>query len=275
MEDDDQLWQQYVDSRAPDLRHQLILRHMPLVRYLISRMRINLPPFVDRDDIFAYGIIGLIHAIDRFDPTKGVGFPTFARERIRGAVMDALRSCGGLSRTAVAKARHLDGKVAELQQRLGHQPSQAEVAAALGITVESLNELMQEVQISVISLDTPLAEVQERNLGVAAMLEDRRNPSPEEFTLAAETRRVVRAALQQLPARDRQVLDLYYGDNGGEPTLRDVAETLGVSAARVYQLRMRAILRLRQTLRSTRDGTAVMYEGSKRHQVCEAVAGKR
>src|SRR3990170_4235564 len=132
MEDDDQLWQQYVDSRAPDLRHQLILRHMPLVRYLISRMRVNLPPLVDRDDIFAYGIVGLIHAIDRFDPTKGVGFAAFARERIQGAVLDALRSCGGLSRTALAKARHLDGKVAGLQQRLGHQPSQAEVAAALG-----------------------------------------------------------------------------------------------------------------------------------------------
>ncbi|TAK29830.1 MAG: sigma-70 family RNA polymerase sigma factor [Chloroflexota bacterium] len=276
MEENNQLWQQYVEDRAPDVRHQLILCYIPLVRHIVGRMRISLPPFVDRDDIVGYGIVGLIHAIDRFDPAHGVEFAPFARQRIRGAVIDALRSCGGLSRNTVARTRYLDDRVAELQQGLGRQPAPAEVVAALGITVEGLNKLTQEGQISVISLDRPLADVQGGNLIIADVLEDRAGPSPEEFAVAAETLGALRAALKQLPARERRVLALYYyGDRGSASTLQKVAEALGVSAARACQLRSRAIFRLRRTMRSALDGTPGVPEGSELHQVCNTVAGKR
>src|SRR3990170_3770935 len=123
MNNNHQLWKDYAASQAPELRRELILRYVPLVKFVIGRMSINLPVILDSDDVLAYGTMGLIDAINRFDPSRGVEFETYAPQRIRGSVVDALRRCNLLSRSTVTKARRVEESIAFLQQSLGRQPS--------------------------------------------------------------------------------------------------------------------------------------------------------
>ena len=138
MKEKHELWKEYVAVRAADVRQELILRYLPLVKFVIGRMSIHLPTILDSDDILAYGTMGLIDAIDRFDPGKGVEFETYAPQRIRGTIVDALRRCSILSRSTLTKARQLEVAIAHLQQQLGRQPSDEEIALALGISLDAL-----------------------------------------------------------------------------------------------------------------------------------------
>ncbi|TAK32260.1 MAG: FliA/WhiG family RNA polymerase sigma factor [Chloroflexota bacterium] len=248
MNDNRELWKEYTVSRAPEMRQELILRYVPLVKFVIGRMSINLPAILDSDDILAYGTMGLIDAIDRYDPSRGVEFEAYAPQRIRGSVVDALRRCNLLSRSTVTKARQVEEAIAHLQQSLGRQPTDMEVAARLEITPQALQELMPQLTISFMSLETPLAGVEDGAVVVADILEDSSSPNPEESAVVVETRQALRLALRELPERDRQVLALYYYE---ELTLREISAVLGISQARVHQLHARAILRLRAAMRSS------------------------
>src|SRR3979411_2088444 len=145
----------WVRLRAGDrgARDDLVVRYAPLVKYVIGRMAISLPAAMDSDDVLSAGTIGLLHAIDRFDPEQGVRFETYALQRIRGAIIDTIRSLSPLSRGAGRRARLLDETTAGLEQRLGRVPSQDQLAAELGVDLAELGRMLLESAHVIVSLD--------------------------------------------------------------------------------------------------------------------------
>src|ERR671927_1103612 len=136
-----------------DARDELVVRYAPLVKYVIGRMAISLPAAMDSDDVLSAGTVGLLHAIDRFDPDQGVRFETYALQRIRGAIIDTIRSLSPLSRGAGRRARMLDETTAALAQRLGRAPTQEEIATELGVDMQELGRMLLESAHVIVSLD--------------------------------------------------------------------------------------------------------------------------
>src|SRR5919199_6201195 len=130
------LWKSYVANRDPKLRERIIVQYAPLVKYVVGRLAINLPTIVDSDDIISYGTLGLIDAVERFDPTRGIKFETYAIARIRGAIIDALRSLDQIPRTARQRAREIEAAIVELEAKLKRPPQDEEVAKHLGMDIE-------------------------------------------------------------------------------------------------------------------------------------------
>lgn len=248
-----ELWQHYSESRDPKLREALILQYAPLVKYVVGRMAINMPSILDADDIVAYGTIGLIDAIDRFDPQRGVKFQSYAIARIRGSILDALRRLSILSRTAMARVRKIEDAFVALQQENQVPPSDEEVAAYLGLSLEELYDSMQHGSIAFVSLESPLqmGDGEDESLSLQDMMEDPAALDPAAEAEKRELRNALAQALAQLPGRERLVLSLYYYE---ELTLKEIGQVLGMSESRVHQIHARAILRLRGTVRLVVEG---------------------
>src|SRR3954465_9214373 len=137
----------------------MIVQYAPLVKYVVGRMAVSMPGVLSSEDIISYGTIGLIQAVDRYDPSVGVKFETYAIRRIKGSILDAIRSLQSLSRDASRRARDLDHAYEELTQQLGRMPSNREVAAHLGLGPEEFAQALMDASMSVVSLDTPLGDV--------------------------------------------------------------------------------------------------------------------
>lgn len=229
-------------------RDRLILQYAPLVKYVIGRMAISLPAAMDSDDVLSAGTIGLMHAVDRFDPDQGVRFETYALQRIRGAIIDTIRSLSPLSRGAGRRAKQLEEAAARLAQQLGRVPSQEELATDLGIDLHELSRMMQEAAHVIVYLDHsnsfPDEDGETQSLG--DVLGDPQQLAVE--AVAEENEQVDRlaAAIDQLPERDRLTLSLYYQE---ELTLKEISYVLGVSESRVSQIHTAAVIKLRALLR--------------------------
>lgn len=247
------LWQRYSETKDPQTREALILQYTPLVKYVIGRMAINIPSILDSDDIVAYGTIGLIAAVDRFDPQRGVKFQSYAIARIRGSILDALRSLNFLSRTATARIQKIEEAFLFLQQENQVAPTYEEVAAYLGMSLEKLNEVIQQSSLAFVSLESPLqmGNSEGENLSLQDMIEDPETLDPAAETEKRELRDVLAQALAQLQERDRLVLSLYYYE---ELTLREIGQVLGISESRVHQIHARAIIRLRSVALMITEG---------------------
>src|SRR5256714_14240344 len=152
----DDIWSEFVVTRHSQLRDELITEYAPLVRFVVSRLGIPPTTLLEADDLISYGMIGLINAIDRFDPSRGVRFEAFATSRIRGAVIDQLRALNWLPRSAVARIRQIESAFASLEQRLGRFASEEEIATEIGVTVPRYRQMLLEMSTSVLSLDAPL-----------------------------------------------------------------------------------------------------------------------
>ena len=220
-------------------REQLILQYVPLVHHIIGRLAIGMPAVLDREDLVAHGVIGLIQAIDRYDPSKGVPFAAWITIRIRGAVLDALRSLDLLNQTDRKHVRVLQETIGRLTQSLGRPPDDEETRAALGVSSSEYGRLLEAAACSVRSIDalmdeeeSPLADVL-----AATKVED---PAERGAMLA-----MIGEAIRQLDERERQVLALYYVE---DLTLQEVADVLGVHKSGVVRLHSRAILKLRALL---------------------------
>jgi len=240
----DMLWERYLAAPNPRMREQLIVQYAPLVKFVVDRLRLMLPPSLDRDDLIGYGTIGLIEAIDRFDPSRGVKFESYAVSRIRGAILDALRTLDIVPRGARQRARQIEQASREFFAAHGRMPREAELAQQMGI---SLSELQQSLQ-DVACLFLPLNHADEENSGLA--LEDQlaapASPEPVELAAQADLRDRLAEALGQLSERDRLILSLYYYE---ELTMREISEVLGVSESRISQILTRVRLQLRALLR--------------------------
>jgi RNA polymerase sigma factor for flagellar operon FliA len=241
------IWTEFVRARSPELRDELIIAYAPLVRSVVSRLGIPTTSLLDQDDLVSYGVIGLINAIDRYDPSRGIRFETFGVARIRGAVIDQLRALNWLPRSAVTRVLQVKGALAELEQRLGRPAKEEEVAAELHISTERYRQRLQEASMTLLSLDAPVGSLSqdESVTSLADLLEDVGTPGPAEQIEQQEQIVFLGHVLDALPPRERLLLSLYYQE---ELTMKEISEIMQVSESRICQLHMQAILRLRTAM---------------------------
>ena len=248
------LWERYVGSRDPGLREELILQYAPLVKYVMGRLAISLPGILDYEDILSFGTIGLIEAVERFDNEKGVKFETYAISRIRGSIIDALRSLDRLPRSVRQKAKESTEAILQLTSDLGRDPTDEEVAASLGFTVEVYRKHLVDASWVTISLDSMgLGDDEDEGDSGAMSVAD---PDIEDVTDGLERAELIgdlSEAIRELPDREQLILSLYYKD---ELTMREVSKVLGISESRVCQLHARALTRLRTRIAARSEGRA-------------------
>ncbi len=241
------LWQDYRKSRDQGLRDRLILTYAPLVKFVAGRVGASLPSHVDEQDLVSYGLLGLIGAIERFDPDREIKFETFAMARIRGAIIDELRSLDWVPRSVRTRARHIERAIAVLERELMRAPTDAEIATKLGITGEELEDSLHEIsRSSVAALDelwSPSGGGDQ--ISLIDTIKDETEPDPEMSLEQSEVREALAEAISSLPEREKLVVTLYYYE---ELTLREIGEVLGVTESRVSQLHTKAILRLKAHL---------------------------
>lgn len=230
--------------RSQSARDELIMAHLPKVKFIADRIAAKLPPSVERDDLYGAGVVGLIDAVERFDESRGIAFTTFAELRVRGAILDNLRSADWASRNVRRRGREIQAAYAHLEQQKGESVSEAEVAEYMKVPVEELRENLRDIRgLKISNLDE---RDEETGLCVADLVPDNAL-SPLEALAGKENRTRLAAAIDQLPERERQVIALYYVE---ELTMKEIGDVLGVTESRVSQLRSQAIVRLKTNLAS-------------------------
>ena len=249
------LWQEYCKSRDPHLRDRLILTYAPLVKFVAGRVGASLPAHVDEQDLVSYGLLGLIGAIERFDPEREIKFETFAMARIRGAIIDELRSLDWVPRSVRTRARQIERAIALLERELMRAPTDAEIAKKLGVSQDELEDSLREIsRTSVAALDelwSPSGGGDQ--IALIDTIEDGSVPDPESSLELTEIKEALAEAISVLPEREKLVVTLYYYE---ELTLREIGEVLGVTESRVSQLHTKAILRLKAHLAGAQRETA-------------------
>lgn len=242
------LWARYKKSGDERARERLVLAYSPLVKFVAGRMSSGLPAHIEEADLISYGLLGLIGAIERFEPEREIKFETFAVARIKGAIIDELRSLDWVPRSVRSKAREIEGAHSKLERELGRVPSDEEVADALGLTMEEFQEsLIQISNSSVVALDE-LWTVSDSSGDQVSLLDTMGDPhavDPARELGVSELKDRIAHAISRLPEREKLVVALYYYEN---LTLREIGEVLGVTESRVSQLHTKAVLRLKARL---------------------------
>ena len=234
-------------SRRSWSRDRLILTYAPLVKFVAGRLGSGLPAHVDEGDLVSYGLLGLIGAIERFDPDREIKFETYAMSRIKGAIIDELRALDWVPRSVRSRARDIERAIADLERKLHRAPTDEEIAAQVGITVEELEDSLTDISRSSIAALDELWTVSAGGDQVALIdtIEDTQGPEPQAALAQTEMKEALGEAITQLPEREKLVVTLYYYE---ELTLREIGEVLGVTESRVSQLHTKAILRLKARL---------------------------
>lgn len=247
-EDVKSLWRKYRASRDRQLRDRLILTYAPLVKFVAGRLGSGLPAHVDEGDLVSYGLLGLIGAIERYDPDRDVKFETYAIARIKGSIIDELRAMDWVPRSVRARARDIERAIGELEAQTGRVPSEEEIAAKLGVSQDELGENLLEISRSSIAALDELWTISSTGGDQVALIdtiEDTKGPEPQAALAQTEMREALGEAIARLPEREKLVVTLYYYE---ELTLREIGEVLGVTESRVSQLHTKAILRLKARL---------------------------
>ena len=245
--DTQSLWLEFRRTQDKGLRDRLILTYAPLVKYVAGRLGSGLPAHVDEGDLVSYGLLGLIGAIERYDPERDIKFETYAMARIKGAIIDELRALDWVPRSVRSRAREIERAITELEARLGRAPTDEEIAGKLSITVEELEESLTDIsRSSIAALDELWSATGEGDqVSLLDTLEDTTGPKPAEALDETELREALADAIARLPEREKLVVTLYYYE---ELTLREIGEVLGVTESRVSQLHTKAVLRLKARL---------------------------
>jgi RNA polymerase sigma factor for flagellar operon FliA len=241
------LWLQYRRTRDKATRDRLIITYAPLVKYVAGRLGSGLPAHVEEADLVSYGLLGLMSAIDRYDPDRDIKFETYAIARIRGSIIDELRTLDWVPRSVRSRARNIERAIRELEAKLARAPTDAEIATRLGISTDELEESLIDIsRSSIAALDELWSTAGEGDqVSLLEMLEDPESIKPAEALDETEVREALAEAISRLPEREKLVVTLYYYE---ELTLREIGEVLGVTESRVSQLHTKAILRLRSRL---------------------------
>jgi RNA polymerase sigma factor for flagellar operon FliA len=242
----DEIWRKYRQSRDAELKNEIVLAHLPLVKYLAGRLAVKLPSFIGQEDLESYGVFGLLEAVEKFNPDLGVSFKAYAYNRIRGAMIDEIRKLNWIPRTLWQKIQHLNTTREKLQKELGEQITSDALAKAMGITVAELHKLEGQVNLlSLSSLDETVSVGDGERVRWGDMIQDSDSPDPLDVIEKDESKRLLVKAIEELPEKDRTVLALYYQE---ELTLKEIGKVLDVSESRVCQLHTRALNRLRSKL---------------------------
>ena len=242
-----ELWDSYKTDRAQEARNRLILHYAPLVKYVAGRVSAGLPHTIEQADLVSYGMFGLIDAIDKFDPGRGFKFETYAISRIRGSIIDELRSIDWVPRSMRAKSRAVEKAYAKLENELHRTPSESEVAEELGMSEADLQSLFGQISFfGLVALEETVSVGSDRSetVTVGDTIPDK-DPGPVGAFEVEETKQMLAAAINRLPEREKFVLSLYYYEG---LTLGQIGEVLHITESRVCQIHTKAVLQLRAKL---------------------------
>jgi RNA polymerase sigma factor for flagellar operon FliA len=241
------LWKRYLAKRKPECRDELIVQYLHLVKFVVGRVASNLPGYVKIDDLYSSGVTGLIKAVEKYDDSKNNKFETYAILLIKGAIIDELRKLDWIPRSIHQKANLIASAQAALQQTLGRDPTDSELSKHLGLTEESLNELLDRVRPAIlISLNEESAGDDEEGMSISERIADSKALTSLEVANRNEFQAMLEKAISDLPEQERKVLILYYYD---ELMLKEIGKVLGVSESRVSQIHTKALLKLRGKLK--------------------------
>ena len=242
----DSLWSDFKRTGARTLRNQLIIYYTPFVKYVAGRVLAGMPRHFDEDDLVSYGIIGLIDAIERFEPDRNLRFETYAVPRIKGAIIDELRAIDWVPRSVRTKARAVDHAITHLESTLGRTPTDAEVAAQLEMTPDAFNKALRKISsVGMIALDEVQRSGERSDRSTLGETLPDRAQGPLEVFEAKESKEALRVAVHRMPERERAVLMMYYYDG---MTLTEIGGVLGVTESRVCQIHTKALRQLRSKL---------------------------
>ena len=228
-----------------DIREEIVKKHIPLVKYIASRVIIGKTKYVEYEDLISYGMLGLMDALGKFDATKGMKFSSYASIRIKGAMIDELRRNSPISKGAMDKLSGYNEAIERLQKRLYREPTNNEIAAELGITIYDGADIENNINyISVVSLEDLIFSDGD-DMPLSGTIKDDKSPSPEKDLEDKEQIEYLSLGLEKLKEKDKMVLTLYYYEG---LTLKEIGNILSVSESRVCQLHSRALINLRNAL---------------------------
>ena len=245
------MWRRFTQNGDPAARERLVVAYSPLVKYVTGRMARALPTHVDEADLISYGLLGLISAIDRFDPSRNIKFETYAVIRIKGSIVDELRALDWVPRSVRADAGSIERASARLTHRLQRTPRDREIADELGVPIKKLHESRRHISRSpVVALDElcPAKDGPGNSMSLVETIQDPLALDPAQALDAAEMRARLADAIAGLPEKEKVVVALYYYE---DLTLREIGEVLCVTESRVSQLRTKAMLRLKARLEAS------------------------
>ena len=239
------LWRRYKRDGDERARERLVVAYSPLVKYVAGRMASGLPAHVEEADLISYGLGGLISAIERFDLSREIKFETFAITRIKGSIIDELRSLDWVPRSVRARARAIERANSKLEHKFQRAPTDEEMAAELEMTVADFHDALLQISNSTVAALDELWTVSDASgdqVSLLDTLQDPGAPDPAQVMDATDLKDRIADAIARLPEREKLVVALYYYEN---LTLREIGEVLGVTESRVSQLHTKAVLRLR------------------------------
>ncbi|MBR1617452.1 FliA/WhiG family RNA polymerase sigma factor [bacterium] len=243
-----ELWEEYLSNKEnKTVRDKLIVQYIYLARYVVGRIKVNLPPSFSFEDVVAFGIEGLIDAIEKYHPSKGAKFESYALMRIRGSIIDKIRSSDWLPRTLRKKIKEVKVATERLKQQIGRAPTPREVADVMGMSEEKINEIMSS-DVSVNSIYDKRG-IGDDSVEIIDTIEDEASSKPEAEMERIDAKKELEYALKKLPERERTLLIFYYHEN---MTLKEIGEAINVSESRVCQLHAQAIMKLRNILSQSR-----------------------
>lgn len=246
-------WRRYKEHGDMSARDQLILAYSPLVKYVAGRMSSGLPAHIEEGDLISYGLLGLISAIERFEPERNIKFETYAVSRIRGSIIDELRALDWVPRSVRSWARKVEATIARLENELMRAPNDDEIAVELGVGVDEFQDILNQISCaSIVALDEfwNVQGTGQERVNLIDTIEDTDAPDPSRAFRVQSIKETLAAAIQRLPERERIVVGLYYYEG---LTLKEIGEVLGVTESRISQLHTKAILRLRGRIKEEID----------------------
>ncbi len=248
------LWQRYHRRADTATENALVERYLPLVVSVLGRLSMTLPEHVSHDDLYSAGLVGLLQALRNFDPAGGASFESYARVRVRGAMLDELRRMDWVPRTIHEKARKIQEAMAQLEQKLGRAPTEAQMAKALGLSAAEYEAQLDEVRPAAFVCLDATSNCEEG--GAASLYEvvaDTGEMSPVEQVSQRELKQLIFERLKELPEIQRKVLALYYME---DLHLREIAEIFGLTESRICQIHAQAILAIRAYIQRFEAGVA-------------------
>ena len=244
----DPVWEEYKRTGNKQCKDKLLVEYAGLVRYTAQRIAVNLPSSVELGDLIGAGVMGLIKAVENFEPQRGFKFETFATHKIRGAILDELRALDWVPRSVRQKSKQLQKTYAELEHKLGRMPYDDEVAEHLKISLAEFESLLSDVApTTILSLEEsmPSRNSESKSLSLIDTIEDPNETNPLKELGYSEVKRILMETIEQLPEKERLVVALYHYE---ELTLKEIGEVLSLTESRVSQIHSKAMLKLRSRL---------------------------
>ena len=234
---------------TPENREEVIKRYSPMIKYVANRIAMRLPPHIDVDDLISVGVLGLMDAISKYDSTRGAKFKTYAEFRVRGAILDELRSLDWVPRSIRQKASQVDKVVQELQAKLSRSPEDEEVAKEMGLNLDQFHDTLNETKsMPVFSLeDLGLAKDSGEQQSLLDCLAGKADADPQTQIRLVELKEIIAKAIDGLPEKERLMVSLYYYE---ELTMKEIGAVLEITESRVSQIHSKAVYRLRTKLKA-------------------------